>query len=132
MNQLEKRIGAPIPTKVIKHIIDASRIEDSQCDKWIEKPALLHVSNAVHIYFKFLDLYNVHKAAFDDDLLDNEFTVVRIGNLAGDRLEYMHAEFEEKLFGGSELKLIDLAKERVGTVCFRKAVMVPNAYASVH
>ena len=131
VKQLEKRTSAPIPTKLVKHIIDAPRTEDSECDKWIEKPALLHVSNAVHIYFKFLDLYNVHKAAFDEGLHDNEYVVVRIGNLANDRLDYMHAEFEEKLFGMSDVRLIDLAKEGVGTVCFKNAVMVPNAYASV-
>ena len=131
VKQLEKRTSAPVPTKLVKHIIEAPRTEDSQCEKWIEKPALLHVSNAVHVYFKFLDLYNVHKAAFDEGLLDNEYVVVRIGNLANERLEYMHAEFEERLFGSSDVKLIDLAKEGVGTVCFRKAIMVPNAYASV-
>ena len=131
VKQLEKRTKAPIPTKMVQHIINAPRTEESKCEKWIEKPALLHVSNAVHIYFKFLDLYNVHKAAFDEGLSDNEYVIVRIGNLANDRLDYMHAEFEEKLFGMSDVKLIDLAKEGVGTACFRKAIMVPNSYASV-
>ena len=120
-----------LPSYFVKRIINSPRLEESQCNKWIEKPALLHVSNAVHIYFKFLDLYNLHKAAYDEGLSDGEYTVVRIGNLADNHLQYMHAEFEERLFGKSDLSLVQLAKEGVGTVCFRRAVVVPNGYASV-
>ena len=54
-----------------------------------------------------------------------------IGNLVNDNLNYMHAEFEEKLFGHSDLNLVQLTKENISTVCFRNAVLVPNAYASV-
>ena len=43
----------------------------------------------------------------------------------------MHAEFEERLFGRSNLNLIEMAKEGLSTVCLRQAVLVPNAYASV-
>ena len=98
-----------LPSYFVKHIINSPRLEESQCNKWIEKPALLHVSNAVHIYFKFLDLYNLHKAAYDEGLSDGEYTVVRIGNLADNHLQYMHAEFEERLFGKSDLSLVQLA-----------------------
>ena len=131
VRQLEERSRSPVPTKFMKHIINSPRLGESQCTKWIEKPAFLHVSNAVHIYFKLLDLYNVHKAAYDEGLSDGEFVVVRIGNLMNDRLNYMHAEFEERLFGRSDLDLIQMSKEGIGTVCFRQAVVVPNAYASV-
>jgi hypothetical protein len=46
----------PAPSKLMEHVLKSPRLDASQCDKWIEMPALLHVSNAVHIYFKFLDL----------------------------------------------------------------------------
>ena len=130
-NIYTKQDKKKLPSNFVKHIINSPRLEESQCNKWIEKPALLHVSNAVHIYFKFLDLYNVHKAAYDEGLSDGEYIVVRIGNLADNHLQYMHAAFEEKLFSGSDLSLVQLAKEGVGTVCFRRAVLVPMGYASV-
>ena len=131
VTQLEKRVTSPVPTNLVKHIIKSPRIEESQCKRWIEKPALFHVSNAVHIYFKLLDLYNVHKAAYDEGLSDGEYSVIRIGNLVNGKLQYMHEGFEERLFGRSNLNLIEMAKEGIGTVCFRYAVLVPNAYASV-
>ena len=86
--------------KFTKHVISTPRIEESQCTKWIEKPAFLHVSNAVHIYFKFLNLYNIHKAIHDEGLSDGDYFVVRLGNLENDKLNYTHAEFEERLFQG--------------------------------
>ena len=129
--QLETRIKSPVPTNLVKHIIKSPRLEESQCKKWIEKPVFLHVSNAVHIYFKLLDLYNVHKAAYDEGLSDGEYIVIRIGNLVKGKLKYMHEEFEERLFGRSNLNLIEMAKVGISTVCFRQAVLIPNAYASV-
>ena len=131
VGQLEKRISAPVPTSLVRHIINSPRLEESHCTKWIEKPAFLHVSNAVHIYFKLLDLYNVHKAAYDEGLSDGEYVVVRIGNLFNDKLKYMHADFEESLFARSDFNLTQMAKEDIGTVCYRQAVLIPNAYASV-
>ena len=129
--QLEKRIKSPVPTSLVKHIMKSPRVDESQCKKWIEKPVLLHVSNAVHIYFKLLNLYNVHKAAYDEGLSDGDYIVIRIGNLVNGKLKYMHEEFEERLFGRSNLNLIQMAKEGLSTVCFRQAVLIPNAYASV-
>ena len=58
-----------------------SLIGASQCTKWIEKPTFLHVSNAVHIYFKILNLYNIHKAIYDEGLSDGEYFVMRMGYL---------------------------------------------------
>jgi hypothetical protein len=70
----------------------------------------------------------VHKAIADAGLSDGAYTVVRIGNLMDDgRLKYMHSDFEKKLFPGS-VTLSDLSD--VGTVCFKRAVLVPDAYAS--
>ena len=48
--------------------MSSPRLKESQCKMWITKPAFLHISNAVHIYFKLLDLYNVHKAIYDEKL----------------------------------------------------------------
>ena len=119
-----------LPSYFVKRVLNSPRLEESQCDKWIEKPVLLLVSNDVHIYFKFLALYNVHKVAYDEGLSDGEYAVVRIDSLV-DNKYYMHADFEEKLFGGPDLSLVQLAKEGVGTVCFQNAVFVPLGYASV-
>ena len=41
----------------------------------------MHVSNAVHIYFKMLNLYNIHKAIYDEGLSDGEYFVMRMGYL---------------------------------------------------
>jgi hypothetical protein len=116
------------PSKLVKHILRSERLDSSKCDMWIEKPVILHVSNAVHIYFKFLDLYNVHKAVTDAGLSDGDYTVVRIGNLQNRKFKYTHADFEKRLFPGS-VTLTEMME--TGTVCFKQAVLVPNAYSSV-
>jgi hypothetical protein len=128
LDNLAKHVSdSPTPSKLTEHILKSPRLDASKCDKWFDTPVLLHVSNAVHIYFKFLDLYNVHKAAADAGLLDEDYIVVRIGNLQNSRLNYMHADFEKRLFPGS----VTLSEMTMGTVCFKQAVLVPNAYASV-
>ena len=111
-------------TKLAQYLLESEKAPPSVCVVWVNKTTFLHISNAFHIYFRFLDLYNVHKAIIDYSDVDEGYQVVRIGNLMSG---YLFPEFDKALFPGA-LTLDDLQKN--GTVCFKKAVLVPASYQS--
>lgn len=111
--------------KLTQHLTSSIKLPPSMCDVWINKTAFFHTSNAVHIYFRFLDLYNVHQALLDYKVGEGNYVVVRIGN-AGNN--YLFPNFDKALFPGTQ-NLEDLSA--LGTVCFREVVFAPRSYQSV-
>lgn len=113
--------------KLTHHLLEAERLPSSVCDIWINKTTFFHISNAFHIYFRFMDLYNVHKSLLDHNMMEGEYLVLRIGNL---HKHYIFPEFDRALFPGAQ-NLHHLTSQVNGTVCFRKVVLVPRSYQSV-
>ncbi len=112
-------------SKITHHLPTSEKLSPKACDVWINKTTFFHVSNANHIYFRFLDLYNVHKALLDYGAPENNHQVVRIGNLGGN---YMFPQFDKALFPGA-LTLEDLQDN--GTVCFKRVILVPRSYQAI-
>lgn len=111
--------------KLISSLLKAERLLPSVCDTWINKTAFFHTSSAVHIYFRFLDLYNVYKALLDYGATQENYQVVRIENLG---TNYLFPNFDKALFPGA-LSLMDLRLN--GTVCFNRVILVPRCYQSI-
>ena len=111
--------------KLTHHLISSEKLLPQVCDTWINKTAFFHISNSHHIYFRFLDLYNVHKTLLDYGSADGDSLVIRIGNFEP---EYMFPDFDKVLFPGA-LTLEDL--ENNGTVCFKRVFLVPRSYQAI-
>ena len=112
--------------KLTRHLLESEKLSPNVCDTWINKTTFLHISNSYHIYFRFLDLYNLHRAILDYNVQSTgQLQVLRIGNIQRD---YMFPEFDKALFPGA-LSLEDI--QDWGTVCFKKAILVPRSYQSV-
>jgi hypothetical protein len=112
---------------VTHHLLASERLSPSVCDAWINKTVFFHVSNSLHIYFRFNDLYSVHKAILDYGGPEGSYQVLRIGNLWRN---YMFPEFDKALFPGA-LTLMDLQERYNGTVCLKKVFLSPRSYQSV-
>ena len=111
--------------KLTDHLFSAEKLSPSVCDKWINKTTFFHVSNALHIYFRFMDLYSVHKSLFDYGVNETNHQVIRIGNMGPN---YRFPSFDKALFPGA-LTLDDLPAD--STVCFKKVVFSPRSYQSI-
>ncbi len=106
-----------------QHMLESSRLQPSACDIWINKTVIFHVSNAIHIYFRFMNLYSVHKSILDSGAEEGEYQVIRIG---GGR--YHFPDFDAALFPDA-LSLLDFPVN--ATVCFKKALLSPRSYQSI-
>lgn len=111
--------------KLTQHFLESEKLSPSVCDVWFNKTTLFHVSNAIHIYFKLLDLYSVHKTLFDYNIAEGHYQVLRIGNI--DK-SYKFPEFDKALFPGA-LTLDDIQAN--GTVCFKKVLLTPRSYQAL-
>ena len=109
------------------HLLVSEKLSPSVCEVWINKTVIFHVSNALHIYFRFMDLYSVHKTLLDYGGPDGSHQVLRIGSLGGN---YRFPEFDKSLFPGA-LTLRDLEERYNGTICFRKVILSPRSYQSI-
>ena len=109
------------------HLLVSEKLSPSICEFWINKTVIFHVSNALHIYFRFMDLYSVHKTLLDYGGPDGSHQVLRIGSLGEN---YRFPEFDKSLFPGA-LTLRDLKERYNGTICFRKVILSPRSYQSI-
>ncbi len=110
--------------KLTKHLLSSEKLPPSDCNVWINKTTFFHVSSSSHIYFRFLNLYNIHKFLLDYNVSEGDYHVVRIGNIPN----YHFPELDKVLYPGA-LSLDELPRE--GTICFKKVVFVPRAFQSV-
>ncbi len=124
VNQLSKKTDFDdIQIRLARHLLESEKLAPSVCDVWINKTTIFHVSNALHIYFRFNDLYSVHKTLFDLNLADS--LVLRVGSMSSN---YRFPEFDKALFPGA-LTLKDLPQN--STICFKKVFLSPRSYQSV-
>ena len=111
--------------KLTAYLMKSEKLSMSACDVWINKTTFFHVSNALHIYFRFLDLYSLHKALIDYSTEGDDVQVLRIGGISDN---YCFPKFDKQLFPGA-MTLSDLPAEK--TVCFKKVVFSPRSYQSI-
>jgi len=97
------------------------------CTKWINNDAYLLSSNNVHIYFRFLDYFNLHKL-LEDYKTDHTEKVHVIRVSESNFKKYRFPHFDQKLF--PEASVYTLHQFQEMTVCFRRIVLVPRSYAS--
>ncbi len=123
---LKKKTDAnDFQVRFTQHMLESSRLQPSACDIWINKTAIFHVSNAIHIYFRLMNMYSVHKSILDSGAEEGEYQVIRIGSLSG---RYHFPDFDAALFPGA-LSLLDFPVN--ATVCFKKALLSPRSYQSI-
>ena len=113
------------------HIINKMKQEKPKtshvCDSWIEEDVFFFTANKVHIYFRFLDYFNLHKVIVDfkNYISSSVPRIIRISGSYG----YHFAEFDQKLF--PEVNFGTLDNLGNGSVCFKRVILVPRSYASV-
>ena len=93
------------------------------CQRWVKHTVFFFTAHGYHIYFRFLDYYNLHKSILDSNEKPGDYEVIRISE--GEN--YLFSDFDSKLFSNFTI-LKDL--KDVNT-CFRKVILVPKCYASV-
>lgn len=111
--------------RLTRYLAKSEKLRPAVCNSWINRTTFLHVSNGVHIYFRFMDLYNVHKALSDYNETQDGF-VLRIGYANNNN--YLFPEFDRALFPGA-VSLNDFQGN--GTLCFRKVILVSRSYQSI-
>ena len=111
----------------IRHLVSivakGKQTTSSVCEKWIDKTAFLFTAHPFHIYFRFLDYYNLHKALSDYNLREDEYDVIRVSTGTS---EYRYRDFEQALYP-NVIHISDLPNI---VTCYRRVVLVPKSYAS--
>ena len=108
---------------MINSLTKQKTIPSSVCEKWIDKTAFLFTAHPYHIYFRFLDYYNLHKALSDYSLSEEEYDIIRVST---GKSEYHYQDFERKLYP-NVIHISDLPNV---VTCYRRVVLVPKSYAS--
>ena len=111
----------------IRHLVSivakGKQTTSSVCQKWINKTAFLFTTHPSHIYFRFLDYYNLHKALSDYNLHEDDCDVVRVSTGTS---EYHYQDFEQALYPN----VIHISDFPSIVTCYRRVVLVPKSYAS--
>ena len=121
---LFKKKNGDYQTKLIQHVVDNEQKPSSICKHWIDKVTFFFTAGKFHIYFRFLDYYNLHKSLWDHNVTSGDFLVVRISD---DKSTRFPMETDRALFP-EVISLQDLPND---TVCFKKVVTVPCSFESV-
>ena len=107
----------------ISTITKGKQIPSSVCEKTIDKTAFFFTAHPFHIYFRFLDYYNLHKALSDYNLNEEEYDIFRVSTGTS---EYHYLDFEKALFP-NVMHISDLPNV---VTCYKRVVLVPKSYAS--
>ena len=108
---------------VIETVAKGKKVSSSICQKWIDKTAFFFTGHSFHIYFRFLDYYNLHKALADYNLHEEEYDIIRVSTGTS---EYHYASLENKLYPNM-IHILDLPDV---VTCYKRVVLVPKSYAS--
>lgn len=108
---------------VIETVVKGKKVSSNICQKWIDKTAFFFTGHPFHIYFRFLDYYNLHKALSDYNLHEEEYDIIRVSTGTS---EYHYASLENKLFPNM-MHISDLPDV---VTCYKRVVLVPKSYAS--
>ena len=112
--------------KAIK-LINYKPVSSKKCTKWINNDVYLLSSNNVHIYFRFLDYFNLHKL-LEDYRTDSTEKVHVIQVSESNFKKYLFPKFDQQLF--PEASVYTLKQLGRKMVCFKRIVLVPRSYAS--
>ena len=125
LSGVEKTTGKRDPTRtLLGQIITAKSLPPSACQHWINKTTFFYPGTQnVHIYFRMNGYFNLHKAIAMEGLAPGNFVVIRHSSGGN----YAFPEWEKKLFP----ELIHIDELPNTTICFRRIVLVPNAFLSV-
>ena len=107
----------------ISTVAKGKQVPSSVCEKTIDKTAFFFTGHPFHIYFRFLDYYNLHKALSDYNLNEEEYDIVRVSTGTS---EYHYLDFEKSLFP-NVIHISDLPNV---VTCYKRIVLVPKSYAS--
>ena len=107
----------------ISTITKGKQVPSSVCEKTIDKTAFFFTAHPFHIYFRFLDYYNLHKALSDYNLDEEEYDVIRVSTGTS---EYHYLDFEKRVFP-NVIHISDLPNV---VTCYKRVVLVPKSYAS--
>ena len=108
---------------LVDKVAKEKQVTSSVCEKFIDKTAFFFTGHPFHIYFRFLDYYNLHKALNDYDLNENEYDIIRVSTGVG---EYHHKEFEKLLYPN----MIHISDLPDVVTCYKRVVLIPKSYAS--
>ena len=112
------------------------------CRRWINETTLFFTAHRFHIYFRFLDYYNVHKL-LEDAKSSGLVTLESAGAERGEAIKktkkiriirisgsdnYHFPEFDGALFPEARVQALEDLQNV--TTCFREVVLVPKSYAS--
>lgn len=110
--------------KVVKNIAEEGRTQNvSVCEVWINETVFFFTAHRFHIYFRFLDYYNVHKLIGDyrDLIRSSTFRIIRISGSDN----YYFPDFDQALFPEAKVQALeDLTKVKT---CFREVILVPKS-----
>ena len=107
----------------ISTVVKGKQLPSSVCEKTIDKTAFFFTAHPFHIYFRFLDYYNLHKALSDHNLSEEEYDIVRVSTGTS---AYHYQELEKALFP-NVMHISDLPNV---VTCYKRVVLVPKSYAS--
>ncbi len=125
-NPLEGRVESrDYVLKFIQKLQGEEFQETSACEVWANETVLFFTAHRYHIFFRFLDYYNVHKLL--KDMKMKKTPVRSVVRISGNE-EYIFPEFERKLF--PEAKVQSLEEFEDIKTCFKTVVLVPKSYAS--
>lgn len=128
INTLATRVeGGDYVLKVVKSILKEKAQNVSVCNTWINETVFFFTAHRFHIYFRFLDYFNVHKLVgemYRRGTITDGFRIIRISGSDN----YHFPEFDQGLFPEARVQALeDLADTKT---CFEKVILVPKSYAS--
>lgn len=108
---------------LVSTLVRQKQVSSSDCEKWIDKTVFFFTGHPFHVYFRFLDYYNLHKALSDYNLREDEYDIIKVSTGTS---EYHYQDFERKLYPN----IIHISDLPNVTTCYRRVVLVPKSYAS--
>ena len=112
--------------KILEKLLPEKPVSSSVCREWINKTAFIYAGGqSVHIYFRFIAYFNLHKAIQNEGIAPGQYVIIRQPHKG---LKYLFPEWEKKLFPELITADDDLPNT---TVCFRKMILVAHSFASV-
>lgn len=127
IDSISKRMeGGDYVLKVVQSIMKEDKARDSSvCDAWINETVFFYTAHRFHIFFRFLDYYNIHKLVGDlKDSIGRNFRIIRISGSDN----YHFPEFDRALFPDARVQALEDLNNV--TTCFKKVILVPKSYAS--
>lgn len=112
--------------RVVNELRDEARQHTSSCDVWINETVFFFTAHRFHIYFRFLDYFNMHKLLEDmrRHTSTSGYRIIRISGSDG----YNFQDFDHDLFPEVKVQTLDDLEDK--KTCFKKVILVPKSYAS--